>query len=94
MNPAMQPMMPQMMNMPMGMNPMMMGMNPMMKGSAAFIGLRTPAIADFADFFDPEIFKGLVLARAQAFAAEEATPKGKPRRIKRSVAVRKDRTDE
>jgi hypothetical protein len=71
-----------------------LGMNPMMKGSAAFIGLRTPAIADFADFFDPEILKGLVLARAQAFAAEEATPKGKPRRIKRSVAVRKDRTDQ
>ena len=71
-----------------------LGMNPMMKGSAAFIGLRTPAIAEFADFFDPEILKGLVFARTQAFAAEEATPKSKPRRIRRSPAVRKDRGDE
>jgi hypothetical protein len=71
-----------------------LGMNPMMKGSAAFIGLRTPAIAEFADFFDPEILRSLVYARTQAFAADEATPKSKPRRIKRSFAARKGRTDE
>lgn len=28
-----------------------LGMNPMMKGSAAFIGLRMPAMAELADFF-------------------------------------------
>ena len=71
-----------------------LGMNPMMKGSAAFIGLRTPAVADFADFFDPEILKRLVFARTQAIAADEAAPKSKPRRIKRAAALRKDRTDE
>jgi hypothetical protein len=71
-----------------------LGMNPMMKGSAAFIGLRIPAIADVADFFDPEILKSLAFARAQAFAADEAAAKSKPRRIKRSFAARKDRADE
>ena len=71
-----------------------LGMNPTMKGSAAFIGLRIPAFADFADFFDPQILKGLAFARAQAFTAEEATPKSKPRRIKRAAAARKDRGDE
>ena len=71
-----------------------LGMNPMMKGSAAFMGLRTPAMADFADFFDPEILKGLAFASRQAFAADELKPDNKPRRIKRSVTVRKERTDE
>ena len=72
-----------------------LGMNPMMKGSAAFIGLRIPAIAEFADFFDPEILNGLVVARRRAIAPVDTTPTAKPRGLKRSTAAdRKDSADE
>jgi hypothetical protein len=77
-----------------------LGMDPMMKGSAAFLGLRTAAIPDFAEFFDaeilkgfdPEILKGLLLARNQALAPLQTS---KPRGLNRStIAVRKDPADE
>jgi hypothetical protein len=36
-----------------------LGMNPMMKGSAAFLGLQVPAMANFADFFDREALRSV-----------------------------------
>ena len=41
-----------------------LGMNPMMKGSAAFFGLRVPAQAQFADFFDSEALRSMLLDSA------------------------------
>jgi hypothetical protein len=37
-----------------------LGMNPLMKGSAAFLGLRVPPQAHFADFFDSETVRGVL----------------------------------
>jgi hypothetical protein len=59
-------------------------MNPMMKGSAAFIGLRVPAMAHFADFFDIEALRGVLnLRSAQQTVAAQSGPKRKARRPKR-----------
>jgi hypothetical protein len=41
-----------------------LGMNPMMKGSAAFIGLRVPAMAQFADFFDSDALRSVLSIRS------------------------------
>jgi hypothetical protein len=40
------------------------GMNPLMKGSAAFIGLRVPAMAQFADFFDSDALRSVLSIRS------------------------------
>jgi hypothetical protein len=65
-----------------------LGMNPMMKGSAAFLGLRIPPIADLADW--AEFFSSEHLASALAGLSfkDSATPpqletKAKGRRPKR-----------
>jgi hypothetical protein len=71
-----------------------LGMDPLMKGSAAFIGLRHPQIADLADFFEPEVLKGLILARAQGLALSQSIPRAKTRRLKRpAVGEREDSAD-
>ena len=41
-----------------------LGMNPMMKGSAAFLGLRVPAMAHFAAFFDGEALRSVLSIRS------------------------------
>jgi hypothetical protein len=48
-----------------------LGMNPMMKGSAAFIGLRVPAMAQFADFFDSDALRSVLSETAQHTAATQ-----------------------
>ena len=61
-----------------------LGMNPMMKGSAAFIGLRVPAMAHFTDFFDSEALRNVLnLRSAQQTVAPQSGPKRKARRPKR-----------
>jgi hypothetical protein len=67
-----------------------LGMKPMMKGSAAFIGLQIPASPDFTEFFDPDILRGLALARTQQLVDVEAMPKGKVRRLKRKPSPMRD----
>jgi hypothetical protein len=69
-----------------------LGMNPMMKGSAAFLGLRIPPIADLADwaeFFSSE-HVGSALARLSfndSATAPQLEPKAKGRRPKRPPAL-------
>ena len=72
-----------------------LGMNPLMKGSAAFLGLRVPAMAQFADFFDGDALRSVLLERAaQNAAASQLASKRKAGRLKpvRSIE-RKDSPD-
>ena len=55
-----------------------LGMNPLMKGSPAFFGLRVPPQAHFADFFDSEALRSVLLDSA-AWARRETAE----RRIER-----------
>jgi hypothetical protein len=73
-----------------------LGMNPMMKGSAAFIGLRVPAMAHFADFFDSDALRSVLDIRsAQTAAAPQSGPKRKARRPKSERSLeRKGSADE
>jgi hypothetical protein len=68
-----------------------LGMDPMMKGSAAFIGLRIPALAHYTDFFESEHFRDALTTLAQMNlsmkAAEPPAPKARSRRPKRPSAV-------
>jgi len=60
-----------------------LGMNPMMKGSAAFLGLRVPAMAQFADFFDSDALRSVLMDRAaQSAAAPQLASKRATRRPK------------
>jgi hypothetical protein len=72
-----------------------MGMNPMMKGSAAFIGLRVPAMAQFADFFDSDALRSVLSIRsAQQSLAPESELQRKSRRLKPERSMeRKDSAD-
>ena len=72
-----------------------LGMNPMMKGSAAFLGLRVPAMAQFADFFDSDALRSVLLERAaQNAAAPQLASKRAARRPKSDRAIeRKDSAD-
>ena len=72
-----------------------LGMNPMMKGSAAFIGLRVPAMAQFADFFDSDALKNVLSIRAaQQSLAPESERQRKARRLKPEKSMeRKDSAD-
>jgi hypothetical protein len=57
-----------------------LGMNPLMQGSAAFIGLRVPAMAQFADFFGSEAVRSALNIRsAQKAVAAQSGPKRKSR---------------
>jgi hypothetical protein len=59
-----------------------LGMNPMMQGSAAFIGLRVPALAHFADFFDSEVVRSTLNIRsAQKAVASQSGSKRKSRKL-------------
>jgi hypothetical protein len=73
-----------------------LGMNPMMKGSAAFIGLRVPAMAHFADFFDSEALRSALNIRsAQKAVAPPSGSKRKSRRLKHDRSIeRKGPADE
>jgi hypothetical protein len=73
-----------------------LGMNPMMKGSAAFIGLRIPAMAHFADFFDSEALRSVLNIRsAQTAVTPRSEPKRKGRRQKPERSIeRKGSADE
>ena len=69
-----------------------LGMNPMMKGSAAFLGLRIPPVADFtewSEFFGSDEIKSalarLSLQSGGEIAALEFKPK--PRRSKRPTTI-------
>lgn len=69
-----------------------LGMNPMMKGSAAFLGLRIPPVADLADwaeFFESEHFRNALTALSLQSAPLPAPLdlEAKPRRPKRPPAV-------
>jgi hypothetical protein len=72
-----------------------LGMNPMMKGSAAFIGLRVPAMAQFADFFDSDALRSVLSIRsAQQSLAPESERQRKARRLKPERSIeRKDSAD-
>ena len=72
-----------------------LGMNPLMKGSAAFIGLRVPAMAQFADFFDSDALRSVLSMRsAQQSLAPEAERQRKARRLKPEKSIeRKDSAD-
>jgi hypothetical protein len=71
-----------------------LGMNPMMKGSAAFIGLRVPAMAHFADFFDSDALRSVLGETAWHTAATQLTSKRKVRRLKPERSIeRKDSAD-
>ena len=72
-----------------------LGINPMMKGSAAFIGLRVPAMAQFADFFDSDALKNVLSIRAaQQSLAPESERQRKARRLKPEKSMeRKDSAD-
>ena len=72
-----------------------LGMNPMMKGSAAFIGLRVPAMANFADFFDSDALRSVLSIRsAQQSLAPESERQRKARRLKPERLIeRKDSAD-
>ncbi|HTB89808.1 MAG TPA: hypothetical protein VK743_17715 [Steroidobacteraceae bacterium] len=71
-----------------------LGMNPMMKGSAAFIGLRVPAMAHVADFFDSEALKSVLGETTWHTAAAQLTSKRKARRLKPERSMeRKDSAD-
>ena len=59
-----------------------LGMNTMMKGSAAFIGLRVPAMAQFADFFDSDALRSVLSETAWHAATAQLTSKRKARRLK------------
>jgi hypothetical protein len=69
-----------------------LGMNPTMKGSAAFLGLRIPPLADlaeWAEFFGSEDFRNALatLSLKQAVAPAPTGLKVKPRRPRRPPAV-------
>jgi hypothetical protein len=69
-----------------------LGMNPMMKGSAAFLGLRIPPVADlaeWAEFFGSEHFRSSLAALSlkSAGPSAELEHKVKARRSKRPPAV-------
>ena len=72
-----------------------LGMNPMMKGSAAFIGLRVPAMAQFADFFDSDALRSALSIRsAQQSLAPKSELHRKSRRLKPERSMeRKDSAD-
>jgi hypothetical protein len=72
-----------------------LGMNPMMKGSAAFVGLRVPAMAQFADFFDSDALRSVLSIRsAQQSLAPESERERKARRLKPERSMdRKDSAD-
>jgi hypothetical protein len=72
-----------------------LGMNPLMKGSAAFIGLRVPAMAQFADFFDSDALRSVLSIRsAQQSLAPESERQRKARRLKPEKSIeRKDSAD-
>jgi hypothetical protein len=72
-----------------------LGMNPMMKGSAAFIGLRVPALAQFADFFDSDALRSVLSIRsAQQSLAPESERQRKARQLKPKRSIeRKDSAD-
>jgi hypothetical protein len=72
-----------------------MGMNPMMKGSAAFIGLRVPAMAQFTDFFDSDALRSVLSIRsAQQSLAPKSELHRKSRRLKPERSMeRKDSAD-
>ena len=69
-----------------------LGMNPMMKGSAAFLGLRIPPIADpadWAEFFSSEHLGSALatLSFKDSATAAQLEPKAKVRRSKRPPAI-------
>ena len=65
-----------------------LGMNPMMKGSAAFLGLRVPAMAQFSDFFDSDALRSVLLDRAaQNAAVPQLASKRAARRPKSARAI-------
>jgi hypothetical protein len=65
-----------------------LGMNPMMKGSAAFLGLRVPAMAQFLDFFDSDALRNVLLDRAaQNAAVPQSASKRAARRPKSERAI-------
>lgn len=70
-----------------------LGMNPMMKGSAAFLGLRIPSIAEFSEFFESEGFQSVLASLAhansvaQSDSTEELRPQAKSLRLRRSGLV-------
>jgi hypothetical protein len=70
-----------------------LGMNPMMKGSAAFLGLRIPSIADFSEFFESEGFQSALAALAHARSVaqpsctEELRVQPKSRRSRRAGSL-------
>jgi hypothetical protein len=72
-----------------------LGMNPLMKGSAAFIGLRVPAMAQFADFFDSDALRSALSIRsAQQSLEPESERQRKARRLKPERSIeRKDSAD-
>ncbi|HXP65487.1 MAG TPA: hypothetical protein VN815_08440 [Steroidobacteraceae bacterium] len=69
-----------------------LGMNPLMKGSAAFLGLRIPPVAELADwseFFASEHFKSALAALEpkHAILPPPLEPEAKPRRPKRPAVI-------
>jgi hypothetical protein len=69
-----------------------LGMNPMMKGSAAFLGLRIPPVADlleWAEFFRSEHFRSALalLELKNAVAPSPLDPDDKTRVPKRPPAL-------
>jgi hypothetical protein len=71
-----------------------LGMNPMMKGSAAFLGLHVPAMAQFADFFDRDALSLLSVRSARQTIAPQSERKRKARRLKPEGSIeRKDSAD-
>lgn len=69
-----------------------LGMDPMMKGSAAFLGLRVPPVADLADwteFFGSEQVRDSLatLSFQNPFSSSQLEPKVKSRRPKRPPAI-------
>jgi hypothetical protein len=66
-----------------------LGMNPLMKGSAAFLGLRVAAVADWNEFFGSEDFRNTLAALELKNAAAPARleTKAKMRRSKRAPSA-------
>jgi hypothetical protein len=70
-----------------------LGMNPLMKGSAAFLGLRVPSIAEFSEFFESQGFQSALASLAYSRSAtqvdrvEELSSRPKSRRSKRAGLV-------
>jgi hypothetical protein len=68
-----------------------LGMNPLMKGSAAFLGLHIPQVADLAEwseFFGSEHFRSALAALELKHAIPPPPPSNaRPRRSKRPPAI-------